>query len=230
MAAVTDIIIPIELATIQGTEAWFEAKLGKVSASRIKHVMAKTTKGGWGADRDNYMAELVVERLTGKRSETFVNAAMEWGTMQEPHARAAYSFMLDVDVVEVGFIDHPRIPMSGASPDGLVGKRGMIEIKCPSTKTHIATLRRGTAPTDYVDQMQWQMACTDREWVHFVSFDPRLPEPLNLFIKRVERNEARIMVLEKAVIDFLEELNQVVESLLDMSTSPLMKQLRDSVD
>jgi putative phage-type endonuclease len=196
----------------QRTEEWFSARLGKVTASRVADVVAKT-KSGYSASRANYMAQLVVERMTNKQAESYSNAAMEWGTEQEPLARAAYEAEVGVLVDEVGMIDHPTVEMSGASPDGLVGEDGLVEIKCPTTATHIDTLMGEEAPKKYYDQMQWQMACTGRKWCDFVSFDPRMPEGLQLFVKRVERNDEYIAMLESEVATFLQEVSDKVNKL-----------------
>lgn len=197
---------------IQGSPEWKAARCGKVTASRVADLMAKT-KTGWGASRGNYMAELIAERLTGVAAEGFTNAAMQWGTATEPLARDAYSFRQDVDVGEVGFVDHFAIPMTGASPDGLVGDLGLIEIKCPNTATHIETLISQTIPGKYETQMLWQMACTDTAWCDFVSFDPRMPADLQLFVKRFHADSARITELETEVKAFLTELDAKVEQL-----------------
>lgn len=199
-------------AIIQGSPEWFGARLGRVTASRVADVIAET-KSGWGAGRANYMAQLVAERLTGEVAESFSNAAMKWGTEMEPEARAAYQFYRDALVVEVGFVPHPRIAMSGASPDGLVGEVGLVEFKCPNTATHIETLIGQAVPAKYITQMQWQMACTGRQWCDFGSFDPRLPEDMRLFVRRVDRDEALIADLEARVSAFLAETDAKVEAL-----------------
>jgi putative phage-type endonuclease len=154
----------------QRTEEWFAARCGKVTASRVADIIAKT-KSGPSASRENYLAQLVCERMTGKPAESYSNSAMQWGTDTEPFARAAYEARMDILVTEVGFIDHPWITMSGASPDGLANE-GMVEIKCPNTATHIQTLLDRKVPEKYITQMMWQMACADRPWCDFVSFDP----------------------------------------------------------
>lgn len=196
----------------QGSEMWFQQRLGKATASKIADIIAKT-RNGWGASRSNYLAQLVVERLTGQVQESYTNAAMLWGTETEPQARTAYEFYTDCDVEQVAFIDHPTIPMSGASPDGLIGDDGLVEIKAPNSATHIDTLLNGTVPDKYVVQMLWQMACTGRQWCDFVSFDPRFPEDLRLFVKRFERDQERIESLEKDVADFLAEVDAKVAAL-----------------
>ena len=197
---------------IQGSDEWFAARLGKVTASRIADLMART-KTGWGAGRANYMAELLCERLTGQTSERFTNAAMQWGTDTEPQARAMYALETGSTVVECGFFDHPVIVMTGASPDGLVGDDGLVEIKCPNSATHIATLRGEPIADKYVKQMQWQMACTGRKWCDFVSYDPRMPVHLRLYKRRVERDDALISSLKKEVMAFLEELDGKITTL-----------------
>lgn len=201
---------------IQGSPSWFAERLGKVTASRVSDVIART-KSGPAASRKNYMAELVAERLTGKTADSYTNAAMKHGIDTEPQARAAYAFFRDAEVGEVGFVDHPRIPMTGASPDGLVGGDGLIEIKCPNTATHIDTLLSKSISDKHRVQMAWQMTCTGRAWVDFVSFDPRLPENLQLFVQRVHRNPALIDELEEAVTEFLAELDQTVEALTKLA-------------
>ena len=197
---------------IQGSPEWLQIRSGKVTASRVADVIAKT-KTGPSASRANYLAELVAERLTGQPAQGFSNAAMQWGTDHEPEARAAYEFMTDQSVIEIGFVDHPTIAMTGASPDGLVGEIGLVEIKAPNTSTHIDTLLSGKIPQKYMIQMMWQMACTGRKWCDFVSYDPRLPTPMQLFVKRVELDAATVFSLETDVRMFLAELDQTVAQL-----------------
>ena len=197
---------------IQGSDEWLAARVGKVTASRIADLTAKT-KSGWGAGRKNYMAELIAERLTGAAANNFTNSAMQWGTETEPLARSAYEFETDLDVVEVGLVSHPTIKNSAASPDGLVNEDGGVEIKCPNTATHIDTLLNEKIPDKYIKQMQWQMACTGRRWCDFVSFDPRLGARLSLFIKRVARDDKLIIELEMAVVAFIQEMEQKIIEL-----------------
>ena len=196
----------------QGTTEWFMARCGKVTASRVADIIAKT-RSGYSASRDNYMAQLVCERMTGMPAESFTNSAMQWGTEQEPFARAAYESAKDILVEQVGFIDHPRINQAGASPDGLVGLFGLVEIKCPNTATHIQTLLDQKVPEKYITQMQWQMVCTQRQWCDFVSFDPRMADGLQLFVKRIEFDAQYVEELEKEVIFFLQELENKIEQL-----------------
>ena len=195
----------------QRTDDWFAARLGKVTASRVADVIAKT-KTGYGAGRANYMADLVVERLTGQKASSFTNAAMEWGTEQEPNAKAAYAAKTGILVEDVGFIDHPTVAMSGASPDGLA-EDGLVEIKCPNTATHLEYIFDGKPPQKYVTQMQWQMACAGKPWCDFASFDPRLPERLQLLVVRVLRDDDYIKMLEQEVTIFLQELDDKLNKL-----------------
>jgi len=197
----------------QGSEAWFNIRIGKVTASRVADVLAKT-KTGYSTTRDNYMAQLVCERLTGQKGESFTNAAMQHGTETEPLARAAYEARYDVLVDEVGFVSHPTIEMSGASPDGLVGDEGLLEIKAPNTATHIETLLSESVPNKYYTQMQFQIACTGRKWCDFVSFDNRLPTKLQMFVKRVPRDDMYIKLIEDEIVKFLAELDTKINQLM----------------
>lgn len=196
----------------QGTESWISARLGKCTASRVADVIAKT-KSGYSTSRKNYAVELALERITGRRQEGFSSAAMAWGTEQEHNARAAYEMHCGLLVEEVGLIDHPTIPMAAASPDGLVGTRGLLEIKCPNPATHLETILSGKPDPRYISQMFWQMACTGRDWVDFVSYDPRFPETKQLFVCRVERDENLIAELEAEVQAFLGEVETIVRKL-----------------
>jgi putative phage-type endonuclease len=196
----------------QGSQEWLLQRCGRVTASRIADLMART-KSGWGATRANYMAQLVAERLTGTVAPSFSNAAMIHGTETEPEARRAYEFFVDRDVQQVGFVPHPSIEMAGASPDGLVAADGLLELKCPNTATHIETLLSGAVPDKYVKQMQFQMACTGRQWCDFASYDNRMPERMRLFVKRLDRDADAIAEIEREVSAFLAELDGKVEAL-----------------
>jgi putative phage-type endonuclease len=200
----------------QRTPEWWEARVGKVTASRIADVMART-KTGYAASRNNYLAELVVERLTGKPTEGFSSTAMMWGIEKEPMARDAYSAARGELVTEVGFLPHPTIPMTGASPDGTVPPSGIVEIKCPNTAQHIEYLMTKEPPQKYYYQMQWQMACAMATFCDWVSYDPRMPENLRLLIVRIERDDDTIKVLEDEVQKFLAELDEKVKALKEMT-------------
>ncbi len=199
----------------QGSDAWKAARLGKVTASRVADLMART-KTGWAASRANLMATLICERLTGQPQDNYINDAMRWGIETEPQARDAYAFYTDCEVEQVGFIDHPRIAMSGASPDGLIGTDGLLEIKCPNTATHIDFLLSGVIPDKYLKQMMWQMACTGRAWVDYVSFDPRMPVDLRIKIDRVRAVPDLMAGLEKDVESFLSELDMKIQTLMKL--------------
>jgi len=192
----------------QGTDEWFAQRLGKVTASRVADVMAKT-KSGPSASRKNYMMQLLCERLTGSRGEGFSSAAMQRGTDLEPVARAAYEIYTGVSVDEAEFTLHPNYTGIGASPDGLIGVDGLLEIKCPNTAQHVACLRSGEPDSKYWWQIQTQLFCTDRAWCDFVSFDDRLPEPLQIFIARVERDDQAISELLDECLEFLGELEKL---------------------
>jgi len=197
---------------IQGSPEWFAARLGKATASHMSDIMART-KSGYGAGRKNYMTQLLCERLTGEREETYTNVAMQHGIDTEPMAISEYELETGLLVTPVGFIDHPTIPMCGASPDGLVGDEGLIEVKCPNTATHIATLMGGPVKRDYILQMHWQMSCTGRVWCDFVSYDNRLPAKHAMIVQRVERDDTLAKTIEIEVELFLKELDALVIEL-----------------
>lgn len=216
---------------IQRTPEWLQQRCGRVTASRISDLMART-KSGWGASRVNYMAQIVAERLTGiPQDGGYVSAAMQHGIDTEAEAITAYEFDSDNRVTPVGFIDHPTIPLTGASPDGHVGEDGSLEVKAPNTATHIDTLLGGSVPSKYILQIQWQLACSGRAWCDFVSYDSRMPEELKLFVRRVERDDAKIAELESEVITFLGEVDTKVGQLLALSqgSTPLASALEASL-
>jgi len=202
----------------QGTEEWFQQRLGKVTASRLSDVIAKTKKGE-STSRQNYLIQLVSERLTGKKTDSFTNKAMEDGVEREPIARKLYESKTNSIVTEVGFFDHPVIKSSGASPDGAVNAEeegkyaGLVEIKCPIETTHTNTLMNKLVPSKYIPQMQWQLACTGAKWVDFVSYNPNFPDTMQIFVARVERDNAYIAELESEVLKFLDEVDQAILKL-----------------
>ena len=202
----------------QRSEEWFSARCGKVTASKVHDIVART-KSGYSASRKNYEALLIAERLTGQVAESYTNAAMEWGTQTEPDAVTAYEFIRGMDTQEVGFVVHPSIEMSGASPDRLVGDEGLVEIKCPQTATHLDTLLGAKIKANYGTQMQWQMACTGRLWCDFVSFDPRLPANLQMHVQRVARDDQLIIELERQVSEFITEMESKIEQLRDVAVA-----------
>ena len=190
---------------LQRTDDWYTVRLGKVTASRVGDVIAKT-RTGWSSARQSYMDQLIAERVTGQRARAFVSPAMQWGTDNEADALNAYAFYRD-EPRPVGFVHHPEIEWTGASPDALIGDAGLVEIKCPDTTTHLNTILSDAVPEKHLPQIMWQLACTGRQWCDFVSFDPRCPEPMRVFIRRVARDEARISEIAEAVRQFLSELD-----------------------
>ena len=196
----------------QRSTEWYAARCGSLGASQLNEALA-TTKNGWGASRENLKNRIIAERLTGSPTETFQNAAMQWGVDQEDNARKAYESETGTFVEEMGIAFHPDLKNTHASPDGLVGEDGLLEIKCPNTTTHIETLKSQKVPSKYMNQMLWQMRCVDRQWCDYVSFDPRLPVHLQLFIKRVERDDAAIAELEAKVAEFLDEVQGEIDEL-----------------
>ena len=189
----------------QGTEEWLKIRLGKVTASGVADVLAKT-KTGVSASRANYLIKLAIQRTTGQIEEGFTNDAMQWGKDHEAQARVAYEVVSGNFVDQVGFVEHPSIKWFGCSPDGLINNNGLVEIKCPNSATHWSYIKDDGPPTKYYIQMQAQMACTEREWCDFVSFDPRMPERSRLFIKRVDREDEYIAEMEAEVKKFLDEV------------------------
>ncbi|MBL4768113.1 MAG: YqaJ viral recombinase family protein [Rhodobacteraceae bacterium] len=193
----------------QGTEEWFADRLGKVTASKIADVMMKPTTAGY----QNYRAQLVCERLTGQPTETFTSADMQHGTDTEPQARAFYEMETGLDVEQVGFIPHPTLGMTGASPDGEVGTDGLVEIKCPKPATHIKTLTGVKIARNYMLQMTWQMICTGRAWCDFVSFCPSLPAEMQMFRQRVEMDAELAVEITSAVTSFLSDVDALTLDL-----------------
>lgn len=196
----------------QRSPDWFAIRCGRVTASRIADLMAKT-KTGYSASRANYRAQLICERLTGTVEPSFCSPAMQHGIDTEAEAREAYQQHMLCTVEEIAFVEHPTIAMAGASPDGMIGDDGLVEIKCPAPATHIDTLLSGTVADKYVKQMQFQLACTGRTWCDFVSYDNRLPEAMRLFIQRVPRDDAMIAEIEREVTGFLAEVEETVAKL-----------------
>lgn len=198
----------------QGSEEWKAARAGKVTASRVADILATTKGGTEAAARRDYRAQLVAERLTGTpQDDVYENAAMKWGTDQEPFARAAYEIQRGLFVDTVGIVLHPTIEHAAASPDGLVGLDGLLEIKCPKTATHLGYLESGVVPANYKPQMLWQMACCEHQWCDFASYDPRLPDDLQLFVVRFTPKSEEIMEIETIVKAFLAEVEQVIQKL-----------------
>ena len=201
-----------DAALIQNSEDWLQARCGSVGASDVPNIIRRT-KTGYSATRANLMALKTLERLTGRPVETYQNQAMQIGHEREPLARAAYEFMNDVTVETIGLVRHPLIMGSHCSPDGTIGELGLIEIKCPQPAAHLDTLLNQKIDNDYFVQMQWQMACSGRSWVDYVSFNPDFPASMQLWVERVERSPDMIEDLEDEVRLFLKELGAKVDEL-----------------
>lgn len=213
----------MDLNVEQGTEEWHKARLGKVTASSLYKVLAKT-KNGYGIDRQNYLLQLILERVRQEKTDSYTSADMLWGIEQEPFARAAYEAAKEVMVEEVGFIQHPTIEMAGASPDGVVAPNGIIEIKCPSSKTALECwLSNSLVDKKHFAQVQWTMCCTNSQWCDYIVFDPRLPKDAQLFIHRVERDDEWIKQAEKEVIKFLEEVEANIDLFNQVTAGKLIE-------
>lgn len=209
---------------------WLRARAGRVTASQMCKVIARLKNGGEAAPRFNYRWQLVAELLTGEVHESYVSPEMEWGTETEALARAAYEIEHDCDIQQVGLVLHPENERMGASPDGLIGAFGCVEIKCPKSATHLQYLLGKVCPEDYIPQVQWVMACTERKWCDFISFDPRLPKRLQMFVVRVPRDEKYIAGLQFEAVQFLAEVDAIIEQLgaTDLLASKLRLQAVDA--
>ena len=206
---------PIILDVEQGTQQWKEARAGFVTASRL-HDVLDIIKRGEGAERRKYRGEIVCEILSGQPYPQHITQEMRWGTEHEPEARGVYGLENDVIVDRVGFAIHPEIGRFGCSPDGFVGDRGMLQIKCPSTRTHLTWIREGRIPLEHASQLIGELSCNrDRDWIDFMSYDPRLPDPFRTFVRRFERagRENLILGIESVVEQFNAEIDAEIEQL-----------------
>ena len=217
----------------QSTPEWLCARRGRVTASRCADVIGKLKSGKYGAGRQNYLWDLVVEHITGRAIEHHVSEAMEWGLEQQPFAQAAYELKQDVSVDQIGLVVHPEMDYFASSPDGLIGENGLVEFKCPTTRVHLEYLKAGVVPEDYIPQITAQMACMpEREYCDFVSYDPRVPFGMQLFIRRHVRDAQRIAELEAEVSKFSAELAYELAELTGVKpvdTASLEGQLAASV-
>lgn len=206
----------------QGSDEWRLARLGKVGASMVADATARDRSGkGWGITREKLVARVACERLTGILPASFTNAAMDWGNATEPEARAAYEQMIGHDVQRVGIVLHPSIDGFQCSPDGLVGSDGIVQFKCPDSHNHMATLRGAPIDGGYIKQVQAEMACTERRWCDFVSFDPRWPAEMQLHVRRVTRDDRIIATIELEVGEFLREVSATVDALVTQYRQPM---------
>jgi putative phage-type endonuclease len=198
----------------QGTPEWVRKRIGKVTASRMKDVCNRLKNGGFGAEYYGYVKELALERITDRACDHFVTRAMQDGIDREPAARATYELVTGREVTLSDFVQHPMLPFSGASPDGLVVDDGQIEIKCPTSLTHLDTLANEKMPDEHWPQVQWGMACTGRSWCDFVSYDPRFSAPgMQIYIQRVERDDTLIEKLREAVVEINDRADALVRFL-----------------
>lgn len=205
--------MPLVEGIEQGTAEWLAMRVGIVTGSRVADVMRKLkTKNSEAAERQNYKAELVCEILTGLSAEHYITPAMQWGIDNEIFARNAYEVEV-APIEQIGFALHSRIARFGASPDALVGSDGLAEFKCPTTATHIDYIIQGVVPPEYQPQMLAEMACAERQWCDFVSYDPRLPKRYQLFVRRFERDDERIKQMEAEVEKFLAEVDEQIAKL-----------------
>lgn len=199
---------------------WFTARLGRVTASNVAKATSRLTKksgkkevGEPTAACDKFRTQVIAETLTGIPVENYVSPAMDQGRELEPVAVAEYEFQYGLETERTGLWVHPVIDRFAASPDRLCGEDGVLEVKCPLPTTHIDYMIAGVMPEEYVDQVQSELACTERKWADFVSFCPVMPPDLKLFRIRVERDEERIRQIEEGVIKFLEEVVAGIEQL-----------------
>lgn len=198
------------IAVEQGTDAWFAMRLGKVTASRVADVMAKT-KTGVAASRQNYLIELALQRVTGVFEQGFTTQAMQDGIDREAQARVLYEVTTGEFVDQAPFVDHPTIQGFGASPDGLVNFNGLCEIKCRGNAGHWEVIKTGEIPKKYWIQQQAQLACTAREWNDYVGYNPNFPDKSKLYVQRVYRDEAFIADMETQIKQFLIEVEEEVK-------------------
>jgi predicted phage-related endonuclease len=211
--------MPMMQGVSQQTGEWLQARIGCVTASRVADIVTrlKSKKGpdgelAYSADRQKYKKELIYENMTNLSLGHWVSPAMDWGSENEPLAKAAYEMEADVELQDGGFWLHDEIPRFGASPDALVGEFGLLECKCPPSG-HLDILQSRVIPVEYEPQMLAQMACTGRQWCDFVSFNPDFPKQHRIFIKRFHRDEARITELQNEVMKFLMEVVQAINAL-----------------
>jgi putative phage-type endonuclease len=198
---------------LQGTDEWRQARCGSIGASDAPSVVRRVKSGGFSADRENLLAVKVLERITNTPVEPYRSAAMLQGTAREPEARMTYALVKGVEVEQIALVPHPFIQGAHASPDGLIGLDGLVEIKCPMAAQHLDTLLNGQISSDHLTQMMWQMACTGRAWDDFVSYSSDFPGPMQIWIKRVHRDAKLIAELEREISQFVKEIDRKVTEL-----------------
>lgn len=215
----------------QRSQEWWDARCGKVTASRVGDIMALTQKGKPTAARGNYLREKIAERITGKNRDRKKVASLDHRLELEPGARAAYEFYFEQKIELIGFVDHPRIPNAGASPDGLISTDGGIEVKCCDAEGHLEIVTADVIDPDYFYQCHFNIACTERDWWAFTGFNPDMPEELKLYRKILKRDDQLIARIETNVIQFLEEVEQGVDRVKAMmcGSTPLEAALEGSL-
>lgn len=212
------------LAIEPGSQEWIEARAGCLTASRVADAFAKLKSGAWAQSRYDYLIELVAERLTGRASDHFVSRDMLLGIETEPAAIAAYEWANDCTVEKLGFASHPTIQWAGATPDGAVGDLGLVECKCPRSTTFVAlrlivehaqAMKHAGVNSDegYLAQIMWQLACTGRKWCDLVYYDPHMPQGMQLYVRRIERDDKIIAAMEAEAVLFLGEVDALVAKL-----------------
>jgi hypothetical protein len=202
----------ITVTESQRDAQWLQARVGMLTASRARDMLAVRKDGKPSEARSGYALELVTERLTGRATDRFTTAAMQWGTEQEYSARNTYANVRRVHVDEVGFVAHDTLA-AGCSPDGLIDWDGLIEIKCPwSSAVHVETWLHGM-PSEHMPQVQFQLWITGRDWCDFVSYDPRMPETLRLYVERIAKDAEFIERIDREARTFLAEVDAMTVSL-----------------
>ena len=207
------------MTTVQGSEEWVKQRLGKVTASVIHKVYSDKLT----ATKKNLMRSLALERLSGSRMSNIKTVDMARGLAIEPLARKAYEIATQQKVSLVGFISHPDIKNAGASPDGLIGEKGFIEIKCLNIRNHNQIIKNKKIPKQYYYQMQFQLACSQREWGDFVAYHPEADE--SLYIERVAPEHNIIQELQSKVINFLTDVEQLFNEIKKSNAEELRRYL-----
>jgi hypothetical protein len=214
----------------QGSVEWLEARLGKVTASRFADVISKGVGKAASKTAETYKLELVAELLTKTPSSRPIAPAMQWGTDHEASAVAEYTWVTGNSVQETGFWSHGTIDGVGGSPDGLIthpvsGVLGIIEVKCPfNSVVHLQTIRNGM-PKEHIAQIQGNMWVTDAQFADFISFDPRMPGSLKLYVERIDRDEEFIEELADKVSGFSWQVQLITEKLKEKASCQPTKTL-----
>lgn len=199
----------------QSSPEWVVCRIGRITGSRVPDALKTIKSGAFAASRIDYAYDLALERLTGEpQGPDLSNVSwVQDGKAWEADARALYEFRYNVTVEQIGFATHDELPMFGASPDGLIGDDGVLEIKAPKAKTHLQYLLGKVPPADYLGQMDAEIVCTGRKWCDFVSYNPKFPPHLQFFCVRYTPEQEKLRELEKAVVVFDGEVEAILEKL-----------------